>query len=353
MLLLLLATLPTTIEVFIWVIGTVFYRRVKPGPSKQHNLVILVPAYNEEKVILKCLNSLKALGKPIFVVADHCTDKTVELSIQQGASVIERKDGIPGKPYALEFAFDILKEMKFTHFLIIDADSTVSSNMAAVVEAFFSQGYDFIQTHYSTARDDFLSRIYYLKLESINHVRPLAKQALGLRPGCFGNGFAISDRGLKNITLKGLVEDQGLFFDLALQNKKVVFTDQANVLAFAPPNIEAHVSQTKRWEGGRIDLLKEYFIPLLKGGHFEVALSLLMLPVLYYVLALAILYFFYPAYSLIALIFLFIHYIQTFIIAKGDVKDLLSLVMIPQLIWIKVLSFSRLWTRSSWTRTPR
>lgn len=353
MLILLLATLPTTIELFIWVIGLYLAKKNTLKNRSEFPLAIVVPAYNEEKGILETLTSLKKLDRPIFVIADHCTDKTVEISLKAGVSVIERNEGLAGKPYAVEYAFAQLRHLKFTHFLIIDADSVVSPNLVEEIEKGFSAGYDFVQVHYTTIRSDPLSRLYYLKLESINHARPLAKQGLQLRPGCFGNGFAISDEALKGIRLKGLVEDQGLYYDLALKNKKALFLDHASVLSVAPPNIQAHITQNKRWEGGRIELLKEYFIPLLKKGLWESALTLLTLPVLYYFISLIVLLFFFPTYALISLTFLSIHYLQTFILAKGTWEDLLSIFQLPKLIWIKALSFSRMWSRSSWTRTPR
>lgn len=57
---------------------------------------VVIPAYNEEKVIGKCLQSLKNQDFPkdtyeIIVVDNNCTDRTVEIAKKYGARVVKEK----------------------------------------------------------------------------------------------------------------------------------------------------------------------------------------------------------------------------------------------------------------------
>jgi len=63
---------------------------------KNFKVTIITPAHNEENTIEKCIESVKNLTKPESVelehviVADRCTDRTVELSKKQGVTVLEK-----------------------------------------------------------------------------------------------------------------------------------------------------------------------------------------------------------------------------------------------------------------------
>lgn len=354
MFLLLLITLPTTIQLFIWIFGYLLY---KPSLAKKNgaiNLAILVPAHNEEKGLEATLNSLKALDHPIILIADNCTDKTVEIGLKAGVSVIERHDPKLGKPYALLFALQHLENMPYTHYLIIDADCTASPNLVDEMKSLFHQGYEFVQAHYTFERNSPFSRLYYLKLESANHMRPIARIALNLAPGCLGSGFALSKEAAKKIGIKeSLAEDQALFYDLSLNHIKQTFTDRASVTAKAPPDKNAFNIQNQRWDKGHFQLIREYFWPLFKTANAELVCTLLVLPLSYYLLLLFLLLFSHTYYAIMGIILIAIHYTQTFYLAKGTKEDLYALKLIPELIWIKIAAIPKLLRTTKWKKTPR
>ncbi len=354
MFILFLITLPTTIQLTIWIIGYFLYKPKNYKNNGSINLAILVPAHNEEKDLEATLNSLKALNHPIILIADNCNDKTVEIGLKSGVSVIERYDTKMGKPYALLFAMQHLEKMPYTHYLIIDADCTASPNLVDEIKSLFHQGYEFVQAHYTFERTSPFSRLYYLKLESANHTRPIARIALNLSPGCLGSGYALTKEAAKKIGIKeSLAEDQALFYDLSLNNIKQTFTDKASVTAKVPPNRRAFSIQNQRWDKGHFQLIKDYFFPLLKSGKPELICNLLLLPLSYYNLALIVLLFSHPYYALMGLLFTLIHYTQTFILAKGTKEDLYALRLIPELIWMKIIAIPKLLRTTKWNKTPR
>ncbi|MBQ1903245.1 MAG: glycosyltransferase family 2 protein, partial [Ruminococcus sp.] len=60
----------------------------------KYAFTVVVPAHNEEKYVVRCINSIKkaarVLGKPveIIIVCNRCTDNTQQLAEQNGARVI-------------------------------------------------------------------------------------------------------------------------------------------------------------------------------------------------------------------------------------------------------------------------
>ncbi len=65
----------------------------------KHTFSVIIPAHNEEKYIEKCMASIRQAAdrvKPdeveIIVVANRCTDRTEELSKENGAKVIKNED---------------------------------------------------------------------------------------------------------------------------------------------------------------------------------------------------------------------------------------------------------------------
>lgn len=84
------------------------------------SLPVLIPARNEAAVIKRTLNSLPHQVEPI-VVANDCTDNTVEIAEKFGATVIEQEKG--GKLLALQSGLKHLGERALEPVLVLDADS--------------------------------------------------------------------------------------------------------------------------------------------------------------------------------------------------------------------------------------
>ena len=89
------------------------------------NAVIVIPAYNEEKLIGKVLESCLAakkqgLVREVVVVNDGSTDKTAEVAAKAGARVIST--GRRGKGEAVYEGIKECKKMKAEIMLTLDAD---------------------------------------------------------------------------------------------------------------------------------------------------------------------------------------------------------------------------------------
>ena len=96
---------------------------------------IVILAYNEEKYIRKCLESIaKQIEKPdeVIIVDNNCTDNTVEIARQYGARIV--KEEKQGMIYARNAGFN---NAKFEILGRLDADTVVPENWVAKVKENF------------------------------------------------------------------------------------------------------------------------------------------------------------------------------------------------------------------------
>ena len=106
-------------------------RELKQGDSVKHlpSISILIPAYNEEKVLRKAIETTLEANYPrkeIMVIDDGSTDRTYQIAQEycdRGVKVIHRPNG--GKAVAINHG---LKFAQGEIIIIVDADSLVGKN---------------------------------------------------------------------------------------------------------------------------------------------------------------------------------------------------------------------------------
>ena len=86
------------------------------------NVVVIVPAYNEERFIGSVILKLKKLPVTVMVVDDGSEDNTTEIAEAAGA-VVHRLEKNQGKGAALNLGFQKARGLKPDAIVIIDADS--------------------------------------------------------------------------------------------------------------------------------------------------------------------------------------------------------------------------------------
>lgn len=103
-------------------------------------LVALLPAHDEEASIGAAIDSLRAQTRPpehIVVVADNCTDRTIEIARGRGVEVYETAGNTDKKAGALNQVLDQLMPTLGDHaqVLVMDADCTLDPEFLAVARA--------------------------------------------------------------------------------------------------------------------------------------------------------------------------------------------------------------------------
>jgi cellulose synthase/poly-beta-1,6-N-acetylglucosamine synthase-like glycosyltransferase len=376
-LLLLLTTLPGTLELLLLTLASPFHRNARQSPdSSRLRLAVIVPAHNERLHIGRCVESLsssaRTLNAEIIVIADNCDDDTAERARTAGARVLERQDAEQrGKGFALNFAFERLLAEGFTAFVIVDADSLVSDNLLPVMASLFADGADAAQCRYTTlnAEASLRTRLMEISLMAFNVLRPRGRSALGLSTGILGNGFGLSAATLHAVPYQAesVVEDLEYHLLLCSAGRRVQFSDRAWVKAEMPTGGSGSQTQRARWEGGRLRMIATHVPSLLKrvlSGErrlIEPMLDLLLLPLSYHVLllllTLALPVGFARVYGLAALTLVLIHTLVAIRIGGGHLRDVGTLAMAPFYILWK-LTVLRLIGRAarrdaSWVRTAR
>ena len=171
--------------------------------APMHRFAVLIAARNEEAVIGKLIDSIKAQSYPgrlvkIFVAADNCTDATAEAARSHGAEVYERYDMTRrGKGYALDF---LLREIKlrghgrFDGYIVLDADNVLDRDFILHMNETFSAGHDIVTCHRSSKNygDNWISAGYALWFLRESRYLNSARARLGSSCGVSGTGFLFS-----------------------------------------------------------------------------------------------------------------------------------------------------------------
>lgn len=291
-LLLLAVTLPLFLELLPLSLAALFTPGPEPAPPvPRFRLAIIIPAHNEQKLIGACIQSILKAPFPgllVYVVAHNCTDQTPSIASTAGANVLTLKDSPGGKGAALDFGFSQALAAGAEAVLVVDADSTVSPNLCALVASRMASGADALQARYlvSNASSTPRTRLMSLAFLGMNLLRPLGRSRLGLSCGIFGNGFALSAETLRRVpyVANSVVEDLEYHLLLLRAGIRVDFLNTAAVLGEMPDNKAAASTQRARWEGGRILMRRRWTLPLLAevaSGRLillEPLLDLLALP---------------------------------------------------------------------------
>ncbi|NJR49406.1 MAG: glycosyltransferase family 2 protein [Leptolyngbyaceae cyanobacterium CSU_1_3] len=227
-------------------------------------VTVLVPAHNEEICIYPTLVQLGANLKPqdqLVVVADNCTDATVDIARSLGATVIERHDLTQiGKGYALDFGLHYVADDPPDVVVFVDADSQVQANTiqkltqcAIVTGRPIQATYLMSKPLCSTPKDSVSAFAFKVK----NLVRPSGLAQLGLPCLLTGTGMAFPWSVIRSVNLASgdLVEDMKLSLDLAVTGHPPLLCQDAIVIGQLPQHKQAAESQRTRWEHGHLQTI--------------------------------------------------------------------------------------------------
>jgi cellulose synthase/poly-beta-1,6-N-acetylglucosamine synthase-like glycosyltransferase len=301
--LLIALTLPGSLELLVLTLAGLLPAR-KPGPARVEDLdmVVVVPAHDEEDGIGACVRSLIASDPevPVVVVADNCTDHTRQRAAEAGARVLVRTDDLlRGKGHALDHAFGILLDEGTEALVVVDADTEVAQDFLTVMRDWLASGSDAVQCRYGVlnTEDSLRTRLMKVALLAFNVLRPRGRARLGASAGICGNGFAVTAETVRAVPYDAhsVVEDLEYHLRLVRAGRRVDFADGTDVRAVMPTGGQGSKTQRSRWEGGRLRMLRERAPSLaeevIRGRLclLEPLLDLLLLPLATHVLLLVVL----------------------------------------------------------------
>lgn len=242
-------------------IGTIRVKSARRNDSTAAStFAILVPAHNEELLIGTTLSSLALLDYPadlhnVHIIADNCTDRTVEIARAAGAHVLERTDTEKrGKGYALAWAFDKLMhgDTHYDAYIVLDADAVVDRGFLTALARGLTRGALALQSHNAVLNADEspTSALRWLALSLVNYIRPLGRNVLGGSSTLTGNGMCLTHEMLVRHPWRafGLSEDYQYYLSAVVSGEKVLFVPDADVRSVMPTTARQLKTQDIRWE---------------------------------------------------------------------------------------------------------
>lgn len=251
-------------------------RRAKGTPTAldhQPLVSVVVPAYNEEKVLESCITSIVGSGYPnleVIVVDDGSSDGTRAIAEELASRYSQMRyiyQENAGKGAALNHGY---RASAGEFLLFIDADSVFTPDtVPAMLRAFYT---DDIGAVCGDDRPVNLNRVLTRFLALITHVGTgLVRRAfdlLGVVPVVSGNSGAFRraclDEVAKDTPGRPLREDTvgedlELTWHIHTTPWRVVFAPEALVYAESPSSLKALYKQRTRWARGLLQSLQIYW----------------------------------------------------------------------------------------------
>ncbi len=251
---------------------------------------VIMPAHNEQRGLALALDSVIASLRStdrIVLVADNCSDDTATIANRYAAELSKRKNGFAtmevlerfdderrGKDYALQFAFDFLREPGEIDrvVVIVDSDCRIEADAIDLLATQVARTQQPAQASYLMHQPESIpmtagSLLSEFAFTIKNHVRPLGLARIGGACTLSGSGMAFPRPLLPQLSVPSghLVEDMRWTFDMILAGHPVRFCPDAKCSATFPTTSRATQSQRRRWEHGHLQLVCSQIPRLIRG----------------------------------------------------------------------------------------
>lgn len=251
--------------------------------SELPSISVLIPMYNEEKVLDNVLDSLVACEYDrdrleIIPINDSSTDRTKELLDAYHARYefirpIHRNSSLRGKPAALN---DAMKIAKGDIIIVFDADYRPSKYMLKQLAlAFLDPATGAVMGRvipYNSSKN-LLTRLLSLERAGGYQADQQARYNMGTLPqyggtvGGFRRELIMESGGFNPYVL---AEDTELTFRLYLNGWKIVYANSAECYEEVPETYAIRGKQVRRWSRGHNNVAIRYFFPLLFSKNLKV-----------------------------------------------------------------------------------
>ncbi len=292
---------------FLWLCVLVGKReRIKENLKLKRypSITFLIPAYNEEKHIAKCIESILNLDYPkkpkIVVINDGSTDRTEEIARRYekfGVKVIS-KPNEGKKSKALNYA---LKNLKIDTELVacMDADSYPEKDFLKKIVPYIQKAHAV-----TPAMKVANPRTWIEKIQWVEYCFSIMLRRLFAIFDCQyvlpGPGSIYRTDVLKKVGYfdeNNLTEDMELAFRLIEKGYRIENAIDAYVYTDCPKTFKELFKQRLRWYRGYLQNVKKYFHMVLNPKYGN--LGVFVLPVNFFWLFIVVFLFVYPVYKLL------------------------------------------------------
>ena len=236
-----------------------------------NKMLVVIPAHNEENVISNLIGDLQMQTThcDIIVVADHCTDRTIELCESYGVYVYVRKTGILGKQFAIfEFFRTQLDQTKWDSVTILDADNRLDNDyIEKMMNAL--ERHEVVQAYLDVVQSsNWIAKGYEINYRVMNGVLQRARQSMGLTAFLGGTGWACRWSVLQQVPFDctTVTDDLEYTVKLWLADKRVEYLEDVKVYDEKPRSMKVSYVQRLRWMRGGYQVLFKYFKSIIIQG---------------------------------------------------------------------------------------
>ena len=244
--------------------------------ESQKRFAIVVPAHNEEGVILNTLNSCREIDYPksrfdVFVIADNCSDGTARVVQEAGTQCLVRThDELIGKGHALAWAFDRVMPQGFDAVIVLDADCRIDPHALKAFNRHLNQGKLVLQANDIASNPDDSPMSYVVSVGNLieNELYYYPKSRLGWAVVLRGTGMVLSAELLHRFPwgASSIVEDMEYTMDLLRHGQTVEFVQEACVSSPFPTQQEQLDVQRARWAAGNLGYGKSDALKFIREG---------------------------------------------------------------------------------------
>ena len=272
---------------------------IKKNNRKNNNkdeiepITIIIPVFNSEKTISKCLNSIlvnkKKLISKIIIIFDHCSDQSESIvtKIKKQYLDVEIKtlhlnQKKSGKVSGILKAFKITKT-KFS--LLIDSDIVLDKNAIEKLINFHYQNKNFYSScyiyPYMDKKNTFLENIINNDRLYRQNILQNVREFYGLSnfPGGIG---IVNINEYKKKLKSGFLEDLTATLAIIKSNKEINILKEPLAFEIERKSIKGVLLQRIRWTIGNIENIRNIFSAIVEIESIFKKCILLSYPIMWY-----------------------------------------------------------------------
>lgn len=256
--------------------GVILKKRRVPEAERQLHFAVLIAARNEESCIAGIVESMKRQDYPqelvdVYVIPNHCTDRTAEVAAAAGARIIPASPAVRSKGQALHEAFaQLLKSGSHDAYCVFDADNEADGAFLAEMNKALLAGARAAKSRIlaKNAHESWVCACYETYFCNANLFLNAARSKLGLSARLIGTGFAVRRDLMEELggwNTATLTEDAEFYAVLAAQGEKIAFVPEAITYDEEPLSFRESIIQRRRWMSGVMGVGRAKAAELLRG----------------------------------------------------------------------------------------
>jgi len=265
----------------------------KKNKHKIEPITVIIPVFNSEKTISKCLNSIlvnkKTLINEIIVIFDHCSDQSESIVTKIKKQYLDIKiktlhlnQKKSGKVSGILEAFKITKTK---YSLLIDSDIVLDKNAIEKLATFHYQNKNFYSScyiyPYTDKKNTFLENIINNDRLYRQNILQNVREPYGLSNFPGGIGIVNTNEYKKKLK-SGFLEDLTATLAIIKSNKEIDILKEPLAFEIERKSIKGVLLQRIRWTIGNIENVKNLFSTITGIESILKKYILLSYPIMWY-----------------------------------------------------------------------